>query len=44
MIVEPQMLEALKHTTSTVSPLPTVIPGTDPIYQRAGDIGNRTLW
>lgn len=45
MIVEPQYLEAMKtHATSSVAPLPTVIPGTDPIYVRAGDVGNRTLW
>lgn len=47
MIVEPEMLEALKKTvthTSSVAPVPTVIPGTKPIYEAAGDVGNRTLW
>jgi bacteriorhodopsin len=47
MIVEPQMLEALKKSvsaTSSVAPIPTVVPGVDPIYQKAGDVGNRTLW
>lgn len=45
MIVEPQMLEALKKSaTSTVAPIPTVIPGADPIFEHAGDLGNRTLW
>ncbi|KPI45543.1 Opsin-1 [Cyphellophora attinorum] len=44
MIVEPGMVEALKKATSTVAPIPTVIPGADPIYQTAGDVGNRTLW
>lgn len=42
MIVEPAMLEALK--TSSVAPIPTVIPGTEPVYVKAGDVGNRTLW
>lgn len=47
MIVEPGMMEALKKTvtaTSSVAPIPTVVPGTEPIYQQAGDVGNRTLW
>ena len=47
MIVEPQMLEALKKSvsaTSSVAPIPTVVPGVDPIFQKAGDVGNRTLW
>jgi hypothetical protein len=29
---------------SPVDPMPTVIPGTEPIYVTAGDVGNRTLW
>jgi hypothetical protein len=47
MIVEPGMMEALKKSatsSSSVLPLPTVVPGTDPEYQVAGDVGNRTLW
>jgi len=32
------------HATSSVSPIPTVVPGPTVHYQRAGDTGNRTLW
>lgn len=42
MIVHPDMLKAA--ATSTVSAIPTVIPGDEPIYYSAGDVGNRTLW
>lgn len=41
MIVNPEMM---KSKTSSVAPVPTVIPGNDPIYVEAGDVGNRTLW
>lgn len=42
MIVNPEML---KHSSSSsVAPVPTVIPGNSPIYVEAGDVGNRTLW
>lgn len=43
MIVNPEML---KHSsaTSSVAPIPTVIPGAEPTYVKAGDVGNRTLW
>ncbi|KAI9739666.1 MAG: hypothetical protein M1834_006384 [Cirrosporium novae-zelandiae] len=30
--------------TSTVGPVPTVIPTSPPIYQEAGDAGKRALW
>jgi len=50
MIVDP--VEALMKSkilvpTSSSSyhvPLPTVIPGSTPIYQKAGETGHRTLW
>lgn len=38
MIIDP--LKA----SSSVAPVPTVIPGSDPVYVKAGDVGNRTLW
>ncbi|KAL8699317.1 MAG: hypothetical protein Q9201_006076 [Fulgogasparrea decipioides] len=36
-------VEAFKHSSASV-PLPTVIPGNTPIYQKATDTGHRTLW
>lgn len=43
MIIDPSaIVQAV--ASSSVSPIPTVIPGNEPIYQVAGDIGNRTLW
>ena len=51
MIVDPQITNMLKSTSlllptasSSVAPVPTVIPGDTPIYQKSGDVGNRTLW
>ena len=41
MIVHPEMLA---KASSSVAPIPTVIPGVPPIYETAGDVGNRTLW
>lgn len=35
-------MEALKTSTSPVLPIPTIVP--DITYQKAGDVGNRTLW
>jgi len=47
MIVQPDMLKTdaslLPTASSSVAPIPTVIP-SPPIYQQAGDVGNRTLW
>lgn len=43
MIVPQDLLEAAKPTSS-VAPIPTVVPGTDPVYYKSGDVGNRTLW
>lgn len=48
MIVNPEMLKTtasllLPTPSSSVAPIPTVYPGT-PTYQKAGDVGNRTLW
>jgi bacteriorhodopsin len=37
-------MDALKKATSSVAPIPTVIPGNTPEYQEAGDVGNRALW
>jgi hypothetical protein len=42
MIVHPDMLATT--ASSSVAPLPTIIPGKTPIYETAGDVGNRTLW
>jgi len=51
MIVHPDMLKSSASSvlssltaTSSVAPIPTVIPGNKPIYYTAGDVGNRTLW
>ncbi|KAL8640205.1 MAG: hypothetical protein Q9228_002852 [Teloschistes exilis] len=33
-----------KHTASDSIPMPTVIPGSTPIYQKATETGNRALW
>ncbi|KAI4101726.1 MAG: hypothetical protein L6R37_004807 [Teloschistes peruensis] len=33
-----------KHTASESIPMPTVIPGSTPIYQKATETGNRALW
>lgn len=41
MIIDPS---AVVQAVSSVAPIPTVLPGSEPIYQKAGDIGNRTLW
>ncbi|RAL04276.1 opsin family protein [Aspergillus ibericus CBS 121593] len=30
--------------TSSVAPIPTVVPGSDPIFQMLHDTGKRTLW
>ncbi|KAL8963846.1 MAG: hypothetical protein Q9183_004907 [Haloplaca sp. 2 TL-2023] len=37
-------VEAFKHHSSASVPMPTVIPGNTPIYQKAGEVGHRTLW
>lgn len=31
-------------STSSVGPIPTVIPGYDPIFQEVHSVGRRTLW
>lgn len=41
MIVDHNMLQS--HSSS-VTPIPTVIPGPSVHYVKAGDTGNRTLW
>jgi len=41
MIIDPT---ALIKATSSVAPIPTVIPSPEITYQDAGDVGNRTLW
>jgi len=43
MLVDPTMLAHLVPTSS-VAPIPTVIPGSEPIYEKAGSAGHRTLW
>ncbi|KAL8691101.1 MAG: hypothetical protein Q9218_003594 [Villophora microphyllina] len=37
-------VEAFKKHTSDSIPLPTVVPGNTPIYQKATDTGHRALW
>jgi len=49
MIVNADMIKStasllLPTASSSVAPIPTVIPGNTPIYEAAGDVGNRTLW
>lgn len=34
----------IPSATSTVGPVPTVIPGNDPIFQETHAVGKRTLW
>lgn len=38
------MKTALPTATASVAPIPTVIPGAEPIYQVASDAGHKTLW
>lgn len=42
MIIDPSAI--LQAASASVAPIPTVIPGSEPIYAKAGDVGNRTLW
>jgi hypothetical protein len=35
---------ATASATPSIAPVPTVVPGSEPIYQVSGDAGNRTLW
>lgn len=49
MIVDPMQALAdvptiVKHATSSIAPIPTVIPTNLPVYQHAHDSGKRTLW
>jgi hypothetical protein len=44
MIIDPTAIVQAVQASSSVAPIPTVIPGNEPIYQTAGDVGNRTLW
>jgi len=41
MIVDTNMI---KTATSSVAPIPTVVPGPDVNYETASNVGNRTLW
>lgn len=34
----------LPTSSSSVAPVPTVIPGEDPVFQEMQDTGRRTLW
>ncbi|KIX00249.1 uncharacterized protein Z518_10388 [Rhinocladiella mackenziei CBS 650.93] len=43
MIIHPEMATPAPMATSSVVPVPTVIP-SPPIYVKSGDVGNRTLW
>jgi len=42
MIVDP--VEAFKATTSSIAPIPTVVPGNTPIYEHRSETGHRALW
>lgn len=50
-MIDPQMVDAFKTTTSSllvptttsVSPIPTVIPNP-PHYEKVGETGTKTLW
>ena len=49
MIVNPEMLKTtgsllVPAASSSVAPIPTVIPSPAITFQKAGDVGNRTLW
>jgi len=49
MIVNPEMLKTtgsllVPAASSSVAPIPTVVPGPAITFQKAGDVGNRTLW
>ncbi|KAL9007862.1 MAG: hypothetical protein Q9173_006952 [Seirophora scorigena] len=37
-------VEAIKKHTSAAIPMPTVIPGNTPVYQKASATGERALW
>jgi hypothetical protein len=43
MIINPEMLKTT-GSLSSVAPIPTVVPGPAITFQKAGDVGNRTLW
>jgi len=43
MMVHPDMLKSATSALSSVAPIPTITPDP-PIYVKAGDTGNRTLW
>lgn len=44
MLISPEMLKSAASASSSIAPIPTVIPGSEPVYVEAGDVGNRTLW
>ncbi|KKY15692.1 putative opsin 1 [Phaeomoniella chlamydospora] len=47
MIVDPNVFATgtvVAPVTSSVAPIPTVIPGSPPIYETASETGHRTLW
>lgn len=45
MMVNPiAMATSSLLATSSVAPVPTVIPGSEPIYSEASATGQRTLW
>ena len=35
---------ATSSSLPSVAPVPTVIPGSEPVYEVAGDAGQKTLW
>ncbi|EEH18597.1 hypothetical protein PABG_07657 [Paracoccidioides brasiliensis Pb03] len=42
-MIDPNNFDTLPPT-STIGPVPTVIPGNEPIFQEMGGAGHRTLW
>ena len=42
MIVDPTAF--VQAVSSNVAPIPSIVPGVEPVYQKATDIGKRTLW
>ncbi|KAL9618226.1 MAG: hypothetical protein Q9160_007060 [Pyrenula sp. 1 TL-2023] len=44
MIIQPTAVEAFLKSKTSEPPLPTIVPGYTLTVEKAGDVGNRTLW
>lgn len=44
MIIQPTAVEALMKSSTSKPALPTIVPGYTLTVEKAGDVGNRTLW